>query len=61
MQTTNKKFIDKKNIPESKAPKLKNTFQKNEINKACLDNQAEPKENVFSNAYQPEDEYSDLV
>ncbi len=55
MQTTNKKFINKKNIPENKILKLKNTLQKNETSKASLENQGEPKENVFSDPYQAED------
>lgn len=55
MQTTNKKFINKKNIPENKAQKLKNTFQKTETSKSSHENQGETKENIFSDPYQAED------
>lgn len=62
MQTTNKKFFDKKNIAVNQDANIKNTFQKNSTSNINFSqfNEFNTKDNYFSKPYEHQDQYADI-
>ena len=60
METTSKKFLNKKNFPYTQNSKLNPSLENNESRSIFPETYEDTIENVFSNPYQPEDEYAEF-